>query len=258
MVLAAASAGVKRLVTLDNVVENAEMVVSMNQENGKEVKTPGGTSSWGGEQGMFWRNVLEKVLEKVLEERFGGMHHMTPKKAGIQRTCDFLDGNRDRIPFNISKNDVFRFNGVSKAMGWKILSQPREIDGRTFYTAHNETRGRKKLITKEDLAKIERFIDSNGFDGRTVGWAGLPAAAGLDIDCSARTVYRAVKDINLYMYIACTKKYISPHAKERRVEYARVMLEKYLNKEDWYHVRFSDECHFGYGPQGRVHIIRRP
>ena len=48
---------------------------------GKEVKTPGGTSSWGGEQGMFWRNVLEKVLEKVLEERFGGMVCMEYRRA---------------------------------------------------------------------------------------------------------------------------------------------------------------------------------
>ncbi|KAK4202201.1 hypothetical protein QBC40DRAFT_277145, partial [Triangularia verruculosa] len=118
-----------------------------------------------------------------------------------------------RIPFNISKNDVFKFNKVHKVTGYRILRQPR---------------------------------------------AGLPAAAGLNVDYHPRTVRRAVKDINLRIYIICKHKYISPKAKLRREEFARVILEKYPNKEDWYYIRFFNECHFGWGPQGRVHIIRRP
>ena len=36
------------------------------------------------------------------------------------------------------------------------------------------------------------------------------------------------------------------------------MLEKYDSPEDWYIVRFSDEVHFGWGPQGKLRIIRTP
>ena len=36
------------------------------------------------------------------------------------------------------------------------------------------------------------------------------------------------------------------------------MLERYPEPKDWYHVRFSDEIHFGFGPQGKIRIIRRP
>ncbi|KAK4129395.1 hypothetical protein N657DRAFT_660760 [Parathielavia appendiculata] len=70
--------------------------------------------------------------------------------------------------------------------------------------------------------------------------------AGLDIDVSGRTVRRAVQSMDFRIL------------KERRVEYSRVMLEKYPDAKDWRHIRFSDECHFGWGPQGRVHVIRRP
>ncbi|KAK4119375.1 hypothetical protein N657DRAFT_626809 [Parathielavia appendiculata] len=59
------------------------------------------------------------------------------------------------------------------------------------------------------------------------------------------------------MCIACSKRYTSPRLKETRVEYRRVMLEKYPDAKDWRHIKFSDACHFGWGPQGRVHVIRR-
>lgn len=30
------------------------------------------------------------------------------------------------------------------------------------------------------------------------------------------------------------------------------MLDRYPQPEDWYRVRFSDEAHFGYGPEGQL------
>jgi hypothetical protein len=38
---------------------------------------------------------------------------------------------------------------------------------------------------------------------------------------------------------------------KKREEYSRVMLERYPEPEDWYHVRFCDECHFGWVPRTR-------
>ncbi|KAL2136146.1 hypothetical protein VTI74DRAFT_5199 [Chaetomium olivicolor] len=181
-------------------------------------------------------------------------HYSTPKKAGIRGTIEYLESRR--IPH--FKSDVFRFFGASYHSGWRALAEPEEKSDRTFHSAFADTRGRKKKISDEELAVIKRFIDSNGFDGRTVPWAALLAAAGLDIDVSADTVCRSVKDLNFRMCIACEKRYTSPRLKERRAEYSRVMLERYPNKEDWWHIRFSDECHFGWGPGGKIWVIRRP
>jgi hypothetical protein len=36
------------------------------------------------------------------------------------------------------------------------------------------------------------------------------------------------------------------------------MLARYPDPEDWWHVRFSDEVHFGLSPMGKLMIIRKP
>ena len=37
-----------------------------------------------------------------------------------------------------------------------------------------------------------------------------------------------------------------------------MMKKRYTKPKDWYRVRFSDEVHFGYGPQGKLRIICKP
>lgn len=54
------------------------------------------------------------------------------------------------------------------------------------------------------------------------------------------------------------KGWLPDRAKERRVEWATVMLDRYPQPKDWHRVRFNDEVHFGYGPEGQLRIIRKP
>ena len=35
------------------------------------------------------------------------------------------------------------------------------------------------------------------------------------------------------------------------------MLERYPESKDWHSIRFSDECHFGWGPQREIWVLRR-
>jgi len=114
-------------------------------------------------------------------------HYSTLKRVRIQATIDFLEAKG--IPHH--KNDVFKFWVASRRSGWRALAEPRELDGHIHsHSSRLDPRGRPKKLSTEDLAIIERFIDTNGLDGRTVPWAGLPAAAGLDVevwgDCSPR------------------------------------------------------------------------
>ena len=182
------------------------------------------------------------------------MHYSTPKKAKVQSICDYLDSQGTTY----SHADIFKYAGVSKRTGWRILSQTRDLEPRTFHSIHKETRGRKKKISEQDLRVLEAFIEENGFDSRSLRWSELPAAAGLDLEVSGETVRRALKQLDFRRCLACQKEYISPRLAERRKEYARTMLAKYPQPEDWHHVRFSDETHFGWGPEGKVYIIRRP
>lgn len=45
---------------------------------------------------------------------------------------------------------------------------------------------------------------------------------------------------------------------ETEKAWAEVMKERYPRPGDWYRVRFSDELHFGYDPQAKLRIIRKP
>ena len=58
--------------------------------------------------------------------------------------------------------------------------------------------------------------------------------------------------------LACMKGHQSEHAKANRMEWTSFMLAKYPLKEDWRHIQFSDEIHFGYGPEDQLRIIRKP
>lgn len=178
----------------------------------------------------------------------------TPKKARIQGICDYLDAKG--IPYHHS--DVFRHERVSKTTGWKILRQSRDLEPRTFHSIYRETRGRRKKLTEEDLDVLEAFIIDNGYDSRTLRWQDLPAEAGLEVEVSGETVRRRLKEREFRRCQACQKEYVSPRLAERRQGYARVTLERYPQPEDWRHIRFSDETHFGWGPEGKVYVIRRP
>lgn len=48
--------------------------------------------------------------------------------------------------------------------------------------------------------------------------------------------------------VACKKGWKT--ARDRKA-WAAVMKGRYPRPEDWYRVRFSDEVHFGYGPQAK-------
>lgn len=183
----------------------------------------------------------------------GQKHFDTPKKARVIGIIEEYE--REGIPF--SHNDVFKREGLSKATGWRVLRQKQ------YRTLHNapdvpETRGAKRKLTGEHLDILESFIEDNGYDSRILQWQELLDEAGLDLDVSARTIRRRLRERKFRRCQACEKKYVSPRLAERRQEWAQTMLERYPEPEDWHHVRFSDETHFSWGPQGKVYVLRRP
>ena len=75
---------------------------------------------------------------------------------------------------------------------------------------------------------------------------------------SAKTIQRALGQLGWRHCVACRKSFLSKKLKDQRVKWARDMLDKYPEPEDWYRVRFSDGVHFSFGPQGRIYILRKP
>ena len=73
----------------------------------------------------------------------------------------------------------------------------------------------------------------------------------LDLDVSGSTLQRTIRDAMTYSkYVSALKEFLSKPLKEKRREWAKIMYAKYRNQEDWDRVRFSDEVHAGYSPEG--------
>ena len=107
---------------------------------------------------------------------------------------------------------------------------------------------------------MERVLDDYGFEGKYLKWCELPTAANLDIqgDWNWRTVQRALHQKNYHKCIAYRKGWVDEVTAKKRYAFAEDMLRMRPDPADWEDVRYSDECHFGYGPNRKAWIIRKP
>jgi len=178
----------------------------------------------------------------------GDKHYPTPKKSQILSTVSFLESHK---PHPFFKADVFRHFQVNIRRGWDILHQGRE---RRYLEP--ETRGRKHIISAEDLTKMEQIIWQFGFQARALTWQGLAIKVG--IHASARTVQRAIGTLRYRKCIACEKGFVSPSNAKRRLEAAKLALHYRPHPEDWHDIRFSNKYHFRLFSEGKIQIIRKP
>ena len=124
------------------------------------------------------------------------------------------------------------------------------------YEKTKEARGAKSKITLKDIRQMERILEEDGFCARALIWEQLGYEANLDV--SGKTIRRAMGTMEYHKYLACRKGWVNEKGKKRRKEYAEYWLPLYEQPEDWDPIRFSDECHYGFGPQGTLRIIRKP
>jgi hypothetical protein len=206
---------------------------------------------------MVYTRHASRLSEK-LRENASNSHYSTPEKARLRAAY------RERKQYNFtgtnhSNNSLFRRLGIAKSSAYRILaSESLNPSDRTFHNdpAVKETRGRPKLITDQDLSRMEAILESCDVQGRSMTWETLGYEAGLDV--SVDTIRRAMGTLNYHKCIACQKGWVSDKLGQLRKEWAATMLERYPTLEHWKRVRFSDEVHFCLGPQGRLMIIRRP
>ncbi len=103
---------------------------------------------------------------------------------------------------------------------------------------------------------MERILQEEGIEARAMTWEQLGYEVGLE--CAGQTVKNAMGCMTYRKCIACKKGWVNEKTARDRKAWAQMTKEKYPKPENWYRVRFSDEVHFGYGPQGKLRIIRKP
>ncbi|KLU88213.1 hypothetical protein MAPG_07200 [Magnaporthiopsis poae ATCC 64411] len=120
-------------------------------------------------------------------------HITATQKLRILAVCEFL--NDHQLPCNHS--DVFRWAGVSKGSGWRILAEHRTQPSLADHPNYPDRRGRKKIFTDDDIQKMKRAVEEHQREGRVLRWEQLPAAAGIDKRASHETVRMAMKKVGV-------------------------------------------------------------
>lgn len=95
---------------------------------------------------------------------------------------------------------------------------------------------------------MEQIIETERIAGRALAWEQLGLEAG--VEACPKTIKNTMGTLDYRKCIACQKGWVTKEMAEGRLEYARCMLERYPEPQDWYNVRFSDEVHCWLGPSG--------
>ena len=143
--------------------------------------------------------------------------------------------------------------GIPKSTAWDLAngSSARRIPN----SDRKETRGRKRKMSREDVARADQLLETAGFDGKTLTWEML--AYELNLDISSWTLKREMNQLDWHRCIACRKGWCSPSHSEQRVKWAHNALFLRPKPEDWDNVRSSDESHAGFASEGKVYVTRK-
>lgn len=121
-----------------------------------------------------------------------------------------------------------------------------------------DNRGSQTKLSERDLDKIEDMIDKEGIEASSLPWVSMANEAGVEPDIAARTLNRRAASRDLNKRIAAEVTYKSEAEATRRLEFSTKAIKLRPNPEDWHDLLFSDEVHFGYGPQHKARIARKP
>ena len=178
-------------------------------------------------------------------------HIETPTKAKIQGAVEFCE--KQGISYH--KEDVIRTFDVERTRGYAYLREGASSRRHHNNSDVSEVRGRHKIVTPKLIREMERLLEEEGMEARALTWEQLGFEVGLD--CSGKTIQRIMGTMDYHKCIACRKGWVNEKTRKLRMKWSDAMLSRYPNAEDWKQVRFSDEVHFGWGPQGKLRIIRR-
>jgi transposase len=79
----------------------------------------------------------------------------------------------------------------------------------------------------------------------------------VELECSERTIRRAMKTMNYHKCIADRKRWVNEKTACWRFEWVTFMKNRCSDKTSWRRVQFSDEVHFEWGRQGKLLIIKK-
>ena len=177
----------------------------------------------------------------------------TPKKARLQGAYEYL--RYKQIPED--PREIFDFFNIKERSGYKIIEEGAPSRIRS-HQGLNETRGRKYKMSGRDVARASELLEDTdlGMEAKGMTWYAL--GWEMDFDIHPETIKNTMKSAFDYSkYKANLKRELPERTKSARLNWADTQLLLRPRIEDFHNIRYSDEFHAGFGPEGQLNIIRR-
>lgn len=170
----------------------------------------------------------------------------TPKKNRIIGAAQFAASKGLKYT---RKDLATEFKVTTNQVDYALKSTSQRTQKASEIKAENH-----KILSERDLDRVEAWLENADFDGHALNWDEL--AINFDLPITGQTLQQRFNQRNIFSFVACDKPWIPEKQAAKRVDWCKTMLQRYPNPEDWHHVRFSDEVHFGWGPEGKIRVIR--
>ena len=186
---------------------------------------------------------------------------MAPKRPQYSLEPQLETPKKNRIIGAKQLADSLKIDCTQKQLGEIFEATPKQVS----YAIKSETERTKKRsklkalnhqkLTERDVDKVCQYIDENEELVKELDWESLLNQFGFEIHW--KTFKGRLQERGYFIFKSVSFKWIDSELAEYRVRWCELMIKKYPNKEDWYHIRWSDETHFGWGPEGSKGVLRK-
>ena len=189
------------------------------------------------------------------------INHMAPKQAENSLSYQLETPKKQRI---VGAAQILEAKGISytqKELTEIFEATPKQVRNalqsnseRTKKRSQIKAKNHQKL-SERDVDRMCLFMDENKELVQDLNWQELLDQFGFD--CHWEIVRRRLHKRGYFIFKSVSFNWVEPELAAYRVKWCLIMLQRYPKKEDWYQVRWSDETHFGWGPEGLKTILRK-
>ncbi|KAJ1334034.1 transposase [Microdochium nivale] len=164
----------------------------------------------------------------------------------------------------VSQRALARHAGIPESTARRFISESERAEeaaaaGEPHMGPPVENRGRRALLSPDEVERIERLLYEGGHEVRKLPFDELPPLVGIDFKGHKRTMARLVgqKDWRRCIAPGCERGWTHKDYAEARYTASKEALAARSTPESWRDVRWADEAHFTFGGEGGDKMTRR-
>jgi hypothetical protein len=197
------------------------------------------------------RPILIDLIDRIRE----GSHHSAQDVGNLRLLTDFAKTIRPLcfIPQNI----IDTYCGFTSKASERARNEVLAVDRRQ--SSLPDGRGIPKLLTKEEVDRMDKALWNDGWTARSLPWRKLAEYCEVVRDDNyipgEKTIREAMKPRGWVSRKAARKAHNTQVTMDERLQHCEFF--RYWSVSDWKRLRYSDEKHWGAEPQRTMWVRRQ-